>query len=74
MTTNPLLWSPGKKQIDEANITGFIAFVNSRFNRSIDNYAALYQWSIDEKEDFWSTLWDFCEVAGDRGDRVLIDG
>ncbi|MCP3688653.1 MAG: acetoacetate--CoA ligase, partial [Gammaproteobacteria bacterium] len=74
MTTNPILWSPSKKLIDEANITGFISFVNTNFDQSLNSYDALFRWSIDEKEDFWSALWDFCEVVGDKGDRVLIDG
>ena len=52
----------------------FIAEVNRRYDRSFSDYDGLYQWSIDEKEDFWSTLWDFCEVIGDKGKRVLIDG
>ncbi|MCP4187006.1 MAG: acetoacetate--CoA ligase [Gammaproteobacteria bacterium] len=74
MTTNPLLWSPSKKLMDEANITGFISFVNTSFSQSFENYDELYQWSIDKKEDFWSALWDFAEVVGDKGDRVLIEG
>ena len=29
--------------------------------------------SID-REDFWSLLWDFCGVVGEKGERVLVDG
>ncbi len=74
MTINKLLWSPSQKLIDEANITGFMADVNNRFNQSFDDYQSLYQWSIDEKECFWSTLWDYAEVIGDKGERILVDG
>ncbi len=74
MTINKLLWSPSQKLIDEANITGFMADVNNRFNQSFDDYQSLYQWSIDEKESFWSTLWDYAEVIGDKGERILVDG
>jgi len=68
------LWQPSQDLIDRANMTRFIAEVNSRYDRSFSDYEALYQWSIDEKEGFWSALWDFCEVIGDKGERVLIDG
>lgn len=49
-------------------------FVNDHCNQSFSDYDELYQWSIDEKENFWSTLWDFCGVIGDKGERVLVDG
>jgi len=68
------LWTPSQASIDAANMTRFIAQVNQRHDLSINDYHALYQWSIDQKETFWSELWDFCEVIGDKGERILIDG
>ncbi len=74
MTSNPLLWSPSQKLIDEANITRFMDEVNHRFSQSFTDYQSLYQWSIDEKETFWSSLWDYAGVIGDKGQRILLDG
>ena len=37
-------------------------------------YADLWQWSVDRPADFWSRLWDFCGVVGDKGRDILIDG
>ncbi len=37
-------------------------------------YADLWQWSVDQPERFWTTIWDFCGGVGERGDRVLEDG
>jgi acetoacetyl-CoA synthetase len=68
------LWTPSQASIDAANMTRFIAQVNHRHGLSIDNYDALYQWSIDHKEAFWPEIWDFCEIIGDKGERILIDG
>ena len=73
--TQPLpLWQPHQKLIDNANMTRFMAEVNQQQHQSFSDYDELYQWSIDEKENFWSALWDFCEVIGDKGERVLVDG
>ena len=55
-------------------MTRFIEQVNQKQGKSIAGYASLYQWSIDEKENFWAEIWDFCAVIGDPGNRVLIDG
>ena len=68
------LWTPSQASIDAANMTRFIEQVNRHHGLSIDDYDALYQWSIDHKEDFWSETWDFCGIIGDKGERILIDG
>ena len=41
--------------------------------RVLGDYEALWQWSIDEPERFWSLVWSFCRVIGEPGRRVLID-
>ncbi|MDH3763192.1 MAG: acetoacetate--CoA ligase [Gammaproteobacteria bacterium] len=68
------LWTPSQASIEAANMTAFIAQVNRNRGLSIAGYDALYQWSIDSKEDFWSEVWDFCGIIGDKGERVLVDG
>ncbi|MGB0713954.1 MAG: acetyl-coenzyme A synthetase N-terminal domain-containing protein, partial [Gammaproteobacteria bacterium] len=42
--------------------------------RAFPDYAALHRWSVAEKEQFWSLLWDFTGVVGDKGNTVLVDG
>ena len=37
-------------------------------------YADLWQWSVDQPEAFWTTIWDFCGAIGERGATVLADG
>ena len=74
MTEQKPLWSPAKARVDAANMTAFIKQVNQRHGLSISDYDALYRWSIDKKEDFWSEVWDFCDIIGDRGERILLDG
>ena len=68
------LWTPSQASIDAANMTAFIAQVNQRYDLSISDYPTLYQWSIDDKENFWSEVWDFCGIIGDKGERILVDG
>ena len=68
------LWQPDKQLVNDALITRFMGDVNRQFGFSFKHFDELYQWSIDEKESFWSALWDFAEVVGDKGERILIDG
>ena len=74
MNENQPLWSPSQASIDAANMTRFIAQVNRNYDLAIADYDTLYQWSVDEKESFWSEIWDFCGIIGDKGATVLIDG
>ncbi|MBD3166740.1 acetoacetate--CoA ligase, partial [bacterium] len=60
------LWSPGPERIRNANLTRFIEMVNTRYELRLQEYTELYQWSIVNREDFWSTLWDFTGVVSDR--------
>ena len=34
----------------------------------------MHRWSIEQPEEFWSAVWDFCEVIGEKGSVVLRDG
>ncbi len=72
MTEQQPLWTPGQAGINAANMTHFIEQVNRNHALSITDYDELYQWSLDEKEQFWSELWDFCGIIGDKGENILV--
>ncbi|MHA2269943.1 MAG: acetoacetate--CoA ligase [Promethearchaeota archaeon] len=68
------LWEPSKKWIKNAEITRFIEFINDRFNLNIKGAHELYQWSIDNIEDFWAAMWDFGGIiASNKYDKVVED-
>src|SRR4029079_19460064 len=37
-------------------------------------YRDLHRWSVEQRGTFWSLVWEFSGVVGERGDRVLVDG
>ena len=76
MTNCPdILWQPSKERIARSNISAFIKLVNKRWQAGVADSNALYDWSISQPEQFWTSVWDFCEViAQTRGERVLVDG
>ncbi len=72
---NAPLWQPSPERIAEANLTSFATQVERDWGVKLDGYDALYDWSIEEMEKFWTSVWDFCGVIAEtRGSRVLIDG
>jgi acetoacetyl-CoA synthetase len=69
------LWTPDKDRIAQSNLTRFMGEVNRRFGLSLASYEAIHAFSVDQPENFWSTLWDFCGVVAEtRGTRVLVAG
>ncbi|WP_438996016.1 acetoacetate--CoA ligase [Candidatus Puniceispirillum sp.] len=69
-----LLWRPDQDILQNAEISKFISFLaqNSTYDGDQD-FQKLWQWSVDNSEQFWSILWDWHGVIGSKGDRVLID-
>lgn len=74
MASTQPLWTPSQSQIEQTNLHHFMQLASQQSGLALNDYDALYQWSIDEKETFWSMLWDYCGVIGEKGERVLVDG
>ena len=69
------IWSPSPERIARAKLTRFMRFVRERYHAPVPDYPALHRWSIEFPENFWSALWDFCEVrAQTRATQILEDG
>ena len=58
------LWQPPAAQ--DSKLTQFM-----RKAGDFENFDALHVWSIRQPEKFWSALWDFVGVIGDKGKSVI---
>ena len=59
--THPL-WQPSEKRIKSTNMYRFMSLVNEKFNKDFQEYTGLWEWSVENLEDFWSTAWDFLDI------------
>jgi acetoacetyl-CoA synthetase len=59
-----LLWEPPAELVERAVMTRYMR------ERGFESYADLWQWSVDDLDGFWASIWDFFGVAGSY-DRVL---
>ena len=72
--TEPL-WQPSDERIANSNLAAFMRHAEADWGVSLPDYAALYEWSIKELEQFWQSVWAFCGVIAEtQGGRVLVDG
>lgn len=72
--TSSALWQPSQERIEQSNLWQFTQQINHQLGLSLITYAELWQWSIDQPELFWKAIWDYSDVVGEPGERVLIDG
>lgn len=74
MAAEAPLWTPTQDRIDAATLTAFMKAAAAKTGASFASYAELHRWSVEDREGFWSLLWDFCGIVGDKGETVLVDG
>jgi len=68
------LWQPSEARRDASTMKRFMEALSADLGVSLRTYRDLHAFSVERMEDFWSALWDFCDVRGTKGERVLIDG
>lgn len=74
MTDNTPLWTPSEAFQRSTPIYAFMQHCNATFAQNMASYSDLHRWSVDQSADFWTAVWDFCEIKGHRGKRALING
>jgi acetoacetyl-CoA synthetase len=68
------LWTPSAEVTQRAEITRFMSWLAARGGPEADSYAGLWQWSVAEPAAFWSSIWDFFGVLGDKGTGPVLAG
>ena len=70
----PPLWVPSEERIKNANITRYMQYLGEKFGKKLQDFNSLYQWSIENREDFWASMWDFGGVISSKSyNKVLKD-
>ncbi len=72
--TPPTLWQPTGEQRAATNLARFVAWLRSERGLAldVDDYQALWRWSVDDIEGFWSAIWEFFDVRADGSPRPVL--
>jgi len=68
------LWTPDAATRRNARISRYLAWLSDSHGLVFDGYEPLWEWSVAEPAAFWSTIWDYFEVMGDRADAPVLTG
>jgi acetoacetyl-CoA synthetase len=61
------LWEPSAEAIARSNLTRYAEWLGFA-----GDYQELWRWSVENLEEFWASIWDYCEViAHSPYERVL---
>ncbi len=67
------LWTPPAGWSERAEMTRFMRWAGERRGRTFAGYNELWQWSVDELEDFWAEVWEFFGVRASKPYERVLD-
>lgn len=68
MNPDEPIWLPA--WADRSRVSAFAGFAGVRAARDLSSYDDLHAWSVEDPDAFWSAVWDFFAVIGDRGETA----
>jgi acetoacetyl-CoA synthetase len=60
------LWEPPQEQLQRVEMKRFMDWAGERRGRPFADYGELWQWSVEELEEFWEGIWEFCGVRASK--------
>ncbi|WP_057914956.1 acetoacetate--CoA ligase [Peribacillus muralis] len=74
LTDGQIIWEPTNEQIEQTVLTHYMKWLKEKKGLSFQAYHELWKWSVDELEDFWASIWDYCDVKAERNyDAILSE-
>ncbi|MBS0294198.1 MAG: acetoacetate--CoA ligase [Proteobacteria bacterium] len=69
-----LLWTPGADFVRGTNMARYLDWLAAERGLRFDGYEALRQWSVEEADAFWASIWQWCGVRHDGSAARVTDG
>jgi acetoacetyl-CoA synthetase len=66
------LWTPDDRRSSATTLSAFCSWLSARTGKSLGDYDELHRFSSADPAEFWSAVWDFTRVSGDRGEPPYI--
>ncbi len=70
--TDSVLWQPSSAAVARAQVTAFRQRIEKGHSVTLPDTSALHAWSVAQPAAFWSEVWDFCGVVGDKG-KIAVE-
>lgn len=74
MSSPKLLWKPSEETIVSSNLTHYINWLNDKKLITSYNFNNIWQWSVDQIDSFWLSLWDYFNIQSDTKPQQITSG
>ena len=65
---NKKLWEPSNKLKTNSNLLEFEKLISNRFKKKFNNnFEKIHNWTINNSQNFWNSVWDYSKVKGIKG-------
>jgi acetoacetyl-CoA synthetase len=61
------MWTPSTSRVESSEMHRFMDYLQKHGVHGIEDWAGLYQYSVEKSQAFWAHLWGFAEVIDDEG-------
>ena len=66
------LWEAKLSTILNSNLYRYEQYISKKFDIKFNKkYKKILNWSIENSEEFWSSIWDFCKVKGIKSKKKI---
>ena len=69
-----ILWQPHTDDVQATAMYQFMQDMNTKHNLSMETYLDLWNWSVKELEVFWTEIWEYFGIIGDKPTGPMIQG
>jgi acetoacetyl-CoA synthetase len=67
-----VIWTPSAEAVERANATSFLRWLKTERGVDLPDYEALWRWSVESVEDFWSAVWSFYDIQAATPPRSTL--
>lgn len=72
--TPRLLWTPRPEAVNQTNLRHLMLWLKEHRQLDFPDYQALWQWSVDNTDAFWSALWSYFDILHDGDYHAVTNG
>ena len=73
LVSNPVIWKQSDERIKSSQMFRFMKEINDKYNLCLSNFSDLHSWSVNNKTDFWLSVWSFFNIIGTKGNAPYIE-
>ncbi|MBK7142343.1 MAG: acetoacetate--CoA ligase [bacterium] len=70
---NSPLWTPSAERVASARMTAYMRWLGDKHGHAFSSYHQLYQWSIEQTDQFWKSIWEYGEIIHSHPPTSILD-